>query len=172
MYPKMLTRQSVLVLNQDYQAIGICSVERAFVLILLKKAEMLKHHPQRRLRSVRQDFSMPSIIRLQSYIHLPYKRVNLSRHNVFRRDRNRCVYCGSREALTIDHVVPRSMGGRDAWDNLVTACQRCNARKGSMTPEEAGMTLTYQPFRPSFVMFLSNFAGEIQEEWKPYLYMS
>lgn len=142
------------------------------MLVLLKKAEMLKHHPHRMVRTVRQDFKMPSIIRLQSYISLPFKRVNLTRQNVFKRDRSRCVYCGSRDALTIDHVVPRSMGGRDAWDNLVTACQRCNARKGNMTVEQAGMNLHQAPFRPSFVMFLSNFGGDVHEDWKPYLYMS
>ncbi|MEO0896339.1 MAG: HNH endonuclease [Bacteroidota bacterium] len=168
----MIVRESVLVLNQDYQAIGVCSVERAFVLVMLKKAEMLSDNDQRKLRTIASDFKFPSIIRLHRYVHLPYKRVNLSRHNIFKRDRNRCVYCGSRESLTIDHVVPKSCGGRDTWDNLVTACQKCNAKKGSMTPEEAGMKLAYEPFRPSFVMFLSNFAGEVREDWKPYLYMS
>lgn len=168
----MLVRESVLVLNQDYQAIGICSVERAFVLVLLQKAELLSDNPNRRLKSIQQDFRFPSIIRLQRYVNIPYKRVNLSRHNIFKRDRNRCVYCGSKDALTIDHVLPKSMGGRDSWENLVTACQKCNAKKGNMTPEQAGMDMRHQPFRPSFVMFLSNFAGEVREDWKPYLYMS
>ena len=168
----MLVRESVLVLNQDYQAIGICSVERAFVLVLLKKAELLSDNPKRLLKSIQSDFRFPSIIRLYRYINIPYKRVNLSRHNIFKRDRNRCVYCGSKDALTIDHVLPKSMGGRDSWENLVTACQKCNAKKGNMTPEEAGMDMRHQPFRPSFVMFLSNFAGEVREDWKPYLYMS
>ena len=168
----MLIRESVLVLNQDYQAIGVCAIERAFVLVLLKKAEMLSENPQRRLKSVRDEFKFPSIIRLYRYIQLPYKRVNLSRHNVFKRDNNKCLYCGSKDNLTIDHVVPKSQGGRDSWDNLATACQKCNAKKGSLEPRQAGMELRYQPFRPSFVMFLSNFAGDVREDWKPYLYMS
>ncbi|MDX1906784.1 MAG: HNH endonuclease [Bacteroidia bacterium] len=168
----MLIKENVLVLNQDYQAIGICTAERAFILVLLRKAEMLAYNRHLHIRSVRSDYRLPTIIRLNRYVNLPFKRVNLSRHNVFKRDRNRCVYCGSREALTIDHVIPRSMGGTDSWENLVTACQRCNARKGNMTPEEAGMTLRQTPFRPSFVMFLSAFGGEIHEDWKPYLYMS
>ncbi len=168
----MLIRESVLVLNQDYQAIGVCSVERAFILVLLQKAEMLSDNPKRQLRSVSGDFRFPSIIRLYRYINIPYKKVNLSRHNIFKRDRNRCVYCGTKDSLTIDHVVPRSHGGRDSWDNLVTACQKCNARKGSMTPEQAGMAMRHKPFRPSFVMFLSNFAGDVRDDWKPYLYMS
>lgn len=167
-----MLKESVLVLNQDYQAIGVCSTERAFILTLLEKAEMLSHNPAKRLRSVNKEFYFPSIIRLFSYVHFPYKKVNLSRHNIFKRDSHSCVYCGSKDALTIDHVVPRSNGGRDAWENLVTACQKCNSRKGSMTPEEAGLTLGYQPFRPSFVMFLSKFSGQVREDWKPYLYMS
>ena len=168
----MIVRERVLVLNQDYQAIGICSVERAFVLVMLKKAEMLSDNASRRLKTIAEDFKFTSIIRLYRYVHLPYKRVNLSRHNIFKRDRNRCVYCGSKDSLTIDHVVPKSVGGRDTWDNLVTACQKCNAKKGSMTPEQAGMSLLHQPVRPSFVMSLSNFAGEVREDGKPYLYMS
>lgn len=168
----MVVRESVLVLNQNYQAIGICSVERAFVLVLLSKAEMLSDNPQKRLKSIQREFKFPSIIRLQRFVKLPYKRVNLSRHNIFKRDNNQCVYCGTKDALTIDHVVPKSTGGRDSWENLVTACQRCNAKKGSMTLEEAGMDLRHKPFRPSFVMFLSNYSGGVRDDWKPYLYMS
>lgn len=168
----MVTRDSVLVLNQNYQAIGICSVERAFVLIFLRKAELLSEVPTQRLRTINQDFRFPSIIRLYRYVAIPYKKVNLSRHNIFKRDQLRCVYCGSPETLTIDHVIPKSMGGRDSWDNLVTACQRCNSKKGNLTPEQAGMKLSRKPFRPSFVMFLSSFSKNIREDWKPYLYMS
>ena len=168
----MVIRENVLVLNQDYQAIGVCSVERAFILVLLKKAEMLSDNPSRKLRSVGNDFQFPSIIRLYRYIHIPYKKVNLSRHNIFKRDSNRCVYCGSKDSLTLDHVKPKSAGGRDSWDNLVTACQKCNSRKGNMTPEQAGMEMLSRPFRPSFVMFLSNFSGNVREDWKPYLYMA
>ena len=168
----MVVRESVLVLNSDYQAITICSVERAFVLIFLDKAEMLSDNPKRKLCSINSEFKFPSIIRLKRYVQLPYKRVNLSRHNIFKRDGNRCVYCGSRDNLTIDHVVPKAKGGRDTWYNLVTACQSCNSKKGALTPEKAGLNMTHKPFRPSFVMFLSNFAGNVREDWKPYLYMS
>lgn len=168
----MVVRESVLVLNSDYQAITICSVQRAFVLIFLRKADLLSDNPSRMLCTINSEFKFPSIIRLRGYVQLPYKRVNLSRHNVFKRDSNRCVYCGSRDNLTIDHVVPKSLGGRDSWENLVAACQGCNAKKGSKTPEQVGLTMAHQPFRPSFVMFLSNFAGNVREDWKPYLYMS
>ncbi len=167
----MVNRESVLVLNQSYQAISICSVERAFVLVLLKKAEMLTENPNRRLRTIGAEFNYPSIIRIHRYVQIPYKKVNLTRQNIFKRDRNRCAYCGSHDSLTIDHVVPKSMGGRDSWENLVTACQKCNSKKGSLSLEQAGMKMAMEPFRPSFVMFLSNFAGTIREDWKPYLYM-
>ena len=169
---KMVIRNSVLVLNSDYQPISICSAQRAFVLVFLRKAELLTDRPELRMRSVSQEFLFPSIIRLQRYVHIPYKKVNLTRHNIFRRDGNRCAYCGSREKLTIDHIIPKSAGGRDTWLNLITACQSCNSKKGNRTPEQAKMRLSHQPFRPSFVMFLSNFAGNIRDDWKPYLYIS
>ncbi|MEM6263033.1 MAG: HNH endonuclease [Bacteroidota bacterium] len=162
----------VLVLNQNYQAIGVCAVERAFGLIFLQKAEMLSEVPGERLRTVNREFEFPSIIRLYRYISLPYKQVNLSRTNIFKRDNYSCLYCNSKENLTIDHVIPRSQGGRDTWENLATACQKCNSKKGNMTPEEAGMEMRHQPFRPSFVMFLGNFSGKVRDDWKPYLYMA
>ena len=166
-----LGRSKVLVLNQDYQAIGICSAERAFILVYLEKAELLKEHPTLRLRTPTSSYGYPSIIRLRRFISLPYKKVQLSRLNIFRRDNHRCLYCDSHKDLTIDHVIPKSMGGRETWENLASACQMCNSKKGNRTPEEAQMPLRYMPFRPSFVMFLTNFSGTIMEDWKPYLYM-
>ncbi|NDA64079.1 MAG: HNH endonuclease, partial [Chitinophagia bacterium] len=82
-----------------------------------------------------------------------------------------CLYCGSRHQLSIDHVIPRSRGGNDSWENLATACQKCNAKKGDMTPEEAGMSMRIRPFRPSYIMFLRDFSGNVKEEWRPYLLM-
>lgn len=161
----------VLVLNQDYQAISLCDPERALVLVMLRKAEMITDVPERRFRSVSEEFSFPSIIRLYRYVKLPFKKVSLSRQNIFKRDGNRCVYCGSRERLTVDHVVPRAQGGRTVWNNLVTACYKCNSQKGDLTPEQAGMPLAYQPFRPSFIMYLSKYSGKVKEDWKPYLLM-
>lgn len=163
---------SVLVLNPDYQAIGVANVERAFVLVYLGKAELISDIPGKSLRTIQRDFQFPSIIRLYKYVYLPYRKVNLTRHNIFRRDNSRCLYCGTREELTLDHVLPRARGGKDTWENLATACRRCNNKKGDLTPDEAGMTLRTQPFRPSFVMFLGNFNGTVREDWKPYLYLA
>lgn len=165
-------RNNVLVLNPDYQAIGVATYDRAFVLVYLGKAEMITDAPERKIHTVSRDFPFPSIIRLYRYAYIPFRKVNLTRQNIFRRDSFSCLYCGSRDELTIDHVVPRSHGGRDSWENLATACRRCNGRKGDMTPEEANMKMRIQPFRPSFVMFLGNFNGNIRDDWKPYLYMA
>lgn len=162
----------VLVLNQDYQAISVCTAERAFVLVYLNKAELISNNQTRKIRTVSSEYSFPSIIRLNRYIQLPFKKVALSRQNIFKRDGHECVYCGTRGNLTVDHVMPRSRGGRDSWHNLVTACQRCNTEKGDQTPDEAEMNMTHQPFRPSFIMYLRDFNGKVVDEWKPYLLMN
>jgi 5-methylcytosine-specific restriction endonuclease McrA len=160
----------VLVLNQDYQALSVCSVERAMVLVFLQKAELVADRPDRSLRSARAQHPWPTVVRLKRYIRVPYRRVLLTRRNVLRRDGHRCQYCGSQEALTLDHVVPRSRGGRDAWDNLVAACTPCNNRKGNKTPEEANMPLARRPFRPSHVMYMRDLVGTLDDTWKPYLF--
>jgi 5-methylcytosine-specific restriction endonuclease McrA len=105
-------------------------------------------------------------------VSVPYKRIMLSRKNVLRRDRMRCQYCNGRDRLTIDHVMPKSRGGKDTWENLVAACTRCNNRKGNRTPEEANMRLLRKPFRPSHVMFIRDYMGTLDETWKPYLFLA
>lgn len=162
----------VLVLNQDYRAVSVCSVERAVVLLLLRKAEMVHAHPARVIRSARAQHPWPSIVRLKVYVQVPYRGIMLTRRNVLRRDRYRCQYCGTGERLTIDHVLPKSRGGQDTWENLVAACVPCNNRKGNRTPEEAGMQLARPPFRPSHVMFIRDYVGTFDEQWKPYLFLS
>lgn len=162
----------VLLLNADYSAISVCSVERAVVLVLLQKADMLHTRNGREIRSQRLKMAFPSVVRLRAYVRVPYRRIMLTRKNVLRRDGFRCQYCGARDHLTIDHVQPRSRGGRDTWENLVTACTDCNSRKGSRTPEEARMPLARKPFRPSHVMFIRDYVGRLDENWKPYLFLS
>lgn len=161
----------VLVLNQDYSALTLCSVERAMVLILLHKADLVESIPDHFVRSPTVQFPWPSIVRLKGYVAVPYKRVMISRKNVMRRDRFRCQYCGSRERLTVDHVMPKSRGGKDTWENLVTACTPCNNRKGNRTPEEAEMPLGRKPFRPTSVMFIRDYVGSVDDTWKPYLFL-
>lgn len=159
----------VLVLNFDYSPISVCSVQRAFLLVYLQKAEMLAGAKDGLLHSVTQTFPMPAVIRLLRYIPVPYKGVMLTRQNVFKRDGHTCQYCGTQKDLTLDHVIPRSKNGKSSWSNLVTACKRCNSRKGNNSPEAAGLQLKNKPIRPSYLEFLRHFSGLYQEEWAPYL---
>jgi len=125
------------------------------------------------VRSVSISYPWPSVIRLNKFVKVPFKRVVLTRKNILRRDRYKCVYCGRSDLpLTIDHVIPKARGGTDSWENLVSACTRCNNKKGDRTPEEADMPLLFKPFKPSHIMFIKNVVGRIDEKWKPYLYLS
>ncbi len=162
---------NVLVLNQDYQPLSVCSVQRSVKLLFLDKAEMLHEDPEKVIRTVDQEFSYPSVIRLRYYIRIPYSRIVLTRKNIMKRDRHICQYCGVKSDLTLDHVMPKSRGGKDTWENLVTACNKCNVKKGDRTPDEAKMPLKAKPYRPIHITFFQNLMGGVQEHWKPYLYM-
>lgn len=161
----------VLVLNQDYSALTICSVQRAIILIHLRKAEVVEAEADRFVRSPSVKYPWPSVVRLKMYVRVPYRRIGLSRKNVLRRDRFQCQYCGGRSDLTVDHIMPKSRGGHDTWENLVAACTDCNNRKGDRTPREANMELRRKPFRPSHVMFIRDYVGQVDECWKPYLFL-
>ncbi len=159
----------VLVLNQDFSPLMVCSVERAFVLVFLNKSEMVRSANGYRLNTITRSFPMPSVIRLNRYVTAPYKGVNLTRQNIFKRDNSECVYCGTRRELTLDHVVPSSRGGQHTWTNLVTACKKCNARKGDRTPDEAGMELKRKPYKPNYALFLRDVTGSSHNEWDEFL---
>ena len=162
---------TVLVLNQDYQPLSICSVQRSMKLLFLEKAELLHDDPEKELSTTRTSYQYPSVIRLRKYIRIPYTKVVLSRRNIMRRDKFSCQYCAKKSELTIDHVLPKSRGGRDQWENLVTACEKCNVKKGNKTPKEAQMPLMRKPYRPIPITFFESIM-EMQDPWKPYLYMS
>jgi 5-methylcytosine-specific restriction endonuclease McrA len=136
----------VLVLNASYEPLNITTWRRAMVMLLKGKAEGLEHDPE---KTIRPDYFLPTVIRLRQFVRVPYKPLPLTRRNVFHRDGHACQYCGfSGEQLSIDHVVPRSRGGTDVWENVTTACLPCNVRKGNRTPREAGMPLAREPRRP------------------------
>lgn len=159
----------VLILNADYSPMMVCTIERAIVLVILGKSELLHKAKDKCLRSVSQVFPVPLVIRVVNYVNIPYKKVALTRLNIFKRDGFECQYCSRNEHLTIDHVVPKSKGGESTWKNLVTACSRCNSLKGDRTPTEAKMKLQNMPFRPTYASFLLNFSGYVCDEWMPYL---
>ena len=147
----------VLVLNASYEPLNITTWRRAVVMVLKGKAEGLEHDPDRRIR---EDTLLPTVIRLRHFVRVPYKPLPLTRRNLFHRDGHRCQYCGaSAEQLSVDHVVPRSRGGLDTWENVTTACLPCNVRKGNRTPREAAMPLLRPPHRP-----LSGFSFEASRQ--------
>ena len=132
---------NVLVLNQNFEPLNVCSWRRAFVLVALTKAEVIdfSRHP---IHTAVATYPRPSVIRLMHQVRRPRSVVKLTRREVFLRDNFMCQYCGQRSRdLTVDHVMPKHRGGRHTWDNLVSACKACNHRKGGHTPEEAHMRL-------------------------------
>ncbi|MAT40219.1 MAG: HNH endonuclease [Ectothiorhodospiraceae bacterium] len=151
---------------------SITSVQKAFILVYLNKAEVVEASNGRQLRSVSQAFPFPSIVRLNRYKRIPFKEIILSRKNILRRDGHRCQYCSTTRApITVDHVKPKCQGGPDTWENLVAACIRCNNRKGNRTPEQAGMKLLSIPRRPSHISFIVHAMNGVQSTWRPYLFM-
>ena len=140
--------RTVLVLNQNYEPLNICNGRRAIVLVIGGKAEILETH-QTSIATPVSTYPYPSVIRLIYLIRSPRARVKLTRREVFMRDHFTCQYCGRRSHdLTLDHVVPRSRGGKHVWENLTSACKSCNHRKGGKSVGEARMTLKRQPFEP------------------------
>jgi 5-methylcytosine-specific restriction endonuclease McrA len=143
------------------------------VLIYMGKAELLLDNKKKVIRTVSRNFPWPSVIRLNYFIKVPYKKVVLTRKNILRRDAYKCAYCGRSDLpLTIDHIIPKAKGGSESWENLVCACTNCNNRKGSRTPEEANIRLQYKPFKPNHIMFIKTIVGKMDENWKPYLYLA
>jgi 5-methylcytosine-specific restriction endonuclease McrA len=158
----------VLVLNASYEPLNITSWRRAIVLLIKGKAESLEHNGYISCANL----PLPSVIRLRQYVRVPYKEIPLTRRNILERDRHTCQYCHYKgEQLTLDHVVPRSRGGGDTWENLVAACVRCNVRKGNRTPKEADMALRIQPRRPySSLHFelVKHTRDDLNHKWRKY----
>ncbi len=159
----------VLILNADYSPIMVSTVQRAFILMYLNKTELVEKANGYKIRTVSTQFPMPAVIKLNSYVNVPYKKVAMTRQNIFKRDGSKCQYCGQKDHLTLDHVVPKAKGGKSTWENLITACNRCNCQKGDQTPKDAGMLLVNKPFRPTYNSFIKNNSGFVCDEWLPYL---
>jgi 5-methylcytosine-specific restriction endonuclease McrA len=169
----LLLHSKVLVLNCSYEPLTICNVQKAVLLLFGGKAVPVAHHPEGVISTVSRSFPLPSIVRLTFFVRIPYKQIILTRKNILLRDNFQCQYCGKTDLpLTIDHIIPRSRGGEHTWENLITACPRCNSKKGNKTPREAGMHPLKQAVRPNNLMFMQQQKTTISDEWKPYLYMS
>jgi 5-methylcytosine-specific restriction endonuclease McrA len=161
----------VLVLNASYEPINVCTVRRAAVLILKRRAEILEHADWA-LHAETLTLPRPVVIRLTTYVRIPrdaHKR-KITRRAVFARDAWTCQYCGHRRGnLTVDHVVPRSKGGASSWDNIVACCAPCNRRKGDRLPGQAGMRPRRAPRAPSPTIFVHVATPSIPPAWEQYL---
>jgi 5-methylcytosine-specific restriction endonuclease McrA len=159
----------VLVLNATYEPINVCSVQRALVLVLKEKAEILERS-SRRLRSSTRSFAFPHVIKLTYFVRVPrHESRKITRRAVFARDGYACQYCGSPSRLTMDHVVPRSRGGHSSWDNVVTSCAPCNLRTGDRLPAEIEMFPRVTPRPPAPSIFIAVAAPRRPKSWEPYL---
>jgi 5-methylcytosine-specific restriction endonuclease McrA len=165
-----MTNTSVLLLNQNFTPLAVCSAKRAIIMVWTGKAEIIKVSGDY-LNSISRSFVVPSIIRLLSFVSIARKlNIQLSKQNVLRRDNGVCQYCGkSTGRMTIDHVVPKSHGGAETWENLVCACPECNNSKGDRTLEEAGMELIRKPKRPSIGSILFPHRLIVHNSWYPFL---
>ncbi len=179
----------VLVLNRHFLPVHVTSVRRAFSLLYQGIAKAVDEqyrtfdfHSWSELSVAVQEESIglvnggirvPRVILLLTYDRVPRRRIRFNRFNVYARDRNTCQYCGLRMArpnLTLDHVIPRSQGGRSTWENIVCSCQPCNRRKGGRTPRQAKMKLLRPAREPAWTPFLlESFSPRRYREWLPFL---
>jgi 5-methylcytosine-specific restriction endonuclease McrA len=160
----------VLVLNANFEPINVCTTRRALGLVLNGKASLVLNG-RGEIRTVTRVYPRPSIIRLDKMVKRPRPTVRLTKREVLRRDEYTCQYCGQHVPyLTIDHVIPRRLGGCHVWENLVAACPNCNHRKGGRTLEQAQMRLLRIPQEPSASAsyLFARHLGDNQD-WLPFI---
>ena len=158
----------VLVLNSSFAPINITSWRRAMVLLYKGKANGMEYDGTR----INGKYPLPEIIKLTRYVLVPYSEIVLSRKNIYLRDNHTCQYCGRVGGnLTIDHIIPRSRGGRESWENMAVCCARCNNRKGDRTLAEADMKLIGMPYRPPSSLYLHmTRLSDIPKSWYNYFF--
>lgn len=168
----------VLLLNQTYEPLGTISCARAIIMVLKQSVSVEEWDGDRVLRSAREEFRVPSVIRRREYINVRRRReaAGMKRLRIYMRDKFRCQYCGERKQagdLTLDHIFPRSRGGENSPVNIVTACVACNQRKADRTPEEARMPLltTQSALRVKLERVMLCHYAEARPEWRKYLFM-
>lgn len=143
-------------MNASYEPINFTNWKRAVVLLLKEKAQVLSSR----------------VIRLIDYVKIPLNRIMIqkpTRALIYQRDDHTCQYCGSQKRLTVDHVIPRSRGGQDTWENMVVACSPCNVKKGNTLLEETGMKLKRIPKAMENKITLKLNKSNVTE-WKSYIY--
>ena len=149
-----MAQHDVLLLNANYEPLNVCNIRRAVALIMLGKAEVIQETGKCVATST-GSLDVPSVVRMRYQVKRPIPRLRLSRHSILARDNYECQYCGAKKDLTIDHVIPRWVGGPQSWENLVACCRKCNLKKADKTPQQANMRLKKTPRRPHYVPYLS-----------------
>lgn len=165
--------RKVLILNQTFEPLQVCTARRAVVLLFAGKAERVED-TSLLMRSPSTAIRIPSVIRLHHYVKQPIApTISFNKKNILKRDAYTCQYCGRNggERMTIDHIIPKSLGGRTVWENVVSACRACNLRKGNKTFGEVGMQLLRKPARPRSASYLGivAYASQHYERWHKYL---
>lgn len=180
----------VLVLNRSYMPVHITNVKRAFTMVYQGIAKVVDEQyktfdfaswaelsvavNQEHIGLVNRMIRVPRVIVLSAYDRMPRRRVRFNRLNIYTRDNNTCQYCGHKlpkRRLNLDHVIPRSRGGKSTWENVVCSCFRCNRKKGGRTPQEASMKLIRKPRRPTWTPYMDLSIQSIRyEEWKPFIH--
>jgi 5-methylcytosine-specific restriction endonuclease McrA len=161
-----------LKLDSSYRPVEIIDAVEALVLCIIGKARVIEKYSDK-ISSVRESFNLPAVIVLNRYVKFHFSSVACNRLNVLYRDNNQCQYCTNyfpEEKLTMDHVIPKSRGGTNKWTNLVTACKKCNQKKGSKTPEESGMHPINTPKRPKANILRHIKREQISPMWNDYLW--
>lgn len=159
-----------LVLDSSYTPRSIISSLRAFVIVYKGNAKVVEEHDCNfKMYDPELIIPKPSVIMVPKYVYSPNQKVPLTRNNIYKRDGGECVYCGDNHNLTLDHVIPKSKGGPNSWDNLVTACKKCNNEKGDLSLEEYGKEIPI-PKKPHYLMLLKS-VSYMPDAWKKYLYL-
>jgi 5-methylcytosine-specific restriction endonuclease McrA len=184
-----MLNSSVLVLNRSFLPIHVTSVRRAFTLLYQGIARAVNEEyrtfdfetwqqlavarDMESIGSVRGRIRVPRVIVLTTFDRVPKRHIRFSRLNIYARDAFTCQYCGKRPPrpeLNLDHVVPRSLGGRSTWQNVVCSCLDCNRKKGGRTPKQARLRLQRKPVRPHWTPFVSLMLANVRyKEWRPFL---
>ncbi len=171
---------AILLLNASYEPLSIITQRRAMSLMLRERVDAATQDAVT-IRSISGSLAIPTVIRLRRYINVPRRGARWSRKGVLQRDGYQCIYCGvkagerkagrilSQSSFTVDHIIPRSRGGRSSWVNTACACPTCNNRKAARTPHEAGMVMRWEPKTPRVTYLIAS--GEIPAAWKIYLEM-
>lgn len=146
-----------LLLSTGFEPMTTISWQKAITLLTLGKVEVVEEY-DREVRSTSLVFKLPAVVRLVNVFRRSKQRVKYSKQNVFARDRWTCQYCGVKKEiaeLTVDHVIPRALGGRTEWENVATSCPACNSAKADKTLQQTGMRLRRKPERPDWVPLLT-----------------